>query len=367
MKKHIDIAKKELKKHPSPIVLVRDILMVLPERTRDVAAKRFGLEGDEPKTLEGIGRKYGITRERVRQIESGAFNKIKNTKNDQKIHPIAEILEMVIREEGGIISEERLLEEILEFNLDSELNKRAVRFILSLQDKFDRIKESDKWKEGWMLNMEEFEKAKIIVREFIKIFDEEKRIISESELKNTLASKSGISNLASFSDSAIISFIDMSKNIGRNPFGHWGKKEWAEVSPRGVRDKAYLVMLQYKQPMHFRQLTNKINEIPFKGRQAFSQTVHNELIKDDRFVLVGRGMYALEEDISESEKIKSSIAKILAENGKPMSKNEIIEEILKSQNDIKRTSIAINLQDSKIFKKTKENKYTLCPSVQIQH
>lgn len=365
MKKYLDITKTELKKYPHPIVLVRDILMVLPERTRDVAVKRFGLEGDEPKTLEGIGKKYGITRERVRQIEFGAFNKIKNTKSDQGIYPIANILEMIIREEGGIISEENLLDEILEFNSDMELNKRAVRFILSLHDKFDKIKESDKWKEGWALDRQDFEKAKLIIEEFIRIFDAEKRVVPESDLKNLLVRNSDRDDFASLSDAAVISFIRMSKNIGKNPFGQWGKKEWSEITPRGVRDKAYLVMMQYKEPMHFRQLTDKINEIPFKGRQAFSQTVHNELIKDDRFTLVGRGMYALRDDVSESEKVKSDIVKVLAKSGRSMSKNEIIEEILKSQN-IKRTSIGISLQDSKIFKKTKENKYTLCPSVQSQ-
>jgi len=362
MRKYLDIVKAELKKYPNPIDLAREILKVLPERTRDVTIKRFGLEGENPRTLESIGKSYGITRERVRQIESSAFNKIKNTKTDQQVYPLADILELIIQEEGGVLSENRLLKEILDFESDQTLNDRAIRFMLSLHDKFNKIKESEQWKAGWSVNKQEFEKAKKIIEEFVKIFETSKEIISEADLKNILIKKSELADLDALNENAIVSFIEMSKNLGRNPFGQWGKKEWAEISPRGVRDKAYLIMKHYKEPMHFRKITDKINETNFSGRKAFSQTVHNELIKDDRFILVGRGVYALRNDEAQSEKVKKVIVAILKKAKKPMSKNEIIGEVLKTQN-IKQNAIAISLQDSKIFKKTKENKYTLCPSV----
>ncbi|MFH1175668.1 MAG: sigma factor-like helix-turn-helix DNA-binding protein [bacterium] len=366
MQRYLDIAKLEFKKHPDPIVLTREILKVLPERTKEVAVNRFGLLGDEPKTLEGIGRSYGITRERVRQIESSAFNKIKHLKADQQINPLADILETMIQAEGAVISESRLLNDILEFSTEAaELNKRAVRFILSLHDKFVKIKESDSLKSAWAIDKNQVEKAKSLINEFIKAFDSEKRVVPESELKQFILQKTDLTEeIESLSDDAIVSFIEISKNVGKNPFNQWGKKEWAEISPRGVRDKAYLVMSQCRQPMHFRKITEKINEVDFKnGKKAFSQTVHNELIKDDRFVLVGRGVYSLRNDESESDKVKKNIVEILKASNKPMSKGEIIEEILK-KGDARRNTIAISLQDSKIFKKTKENKYTLCQSLQ---
>lgn len=360
MKQYLDIVKKEMKQQPEPIILVRDILEVLPERTRDVAIKRFGLHGDDPKTLEGIGKTYHITRERVRQIENSAFAKIKSTGAEQKTYQIADVLETILKEEGGVLSEDRLLKEILEFDLDAELNRRAVRLILSLNDKFIRIKESDRWKEGWTLDRAIFERAKVLIDNFIRYFDQEKNIAYEDQIKNILIKCEEVDNFENLENDAIISAIELSKNIGKNPFREWGKIEWAEISPRGVRDKAFLVMKQENKPMHFRELTEKINEISFNGRKAFSQTVHNELIKDDRFILVGRGIYALRNDQAESDKIKGDISEILGRSESPMSKNEIMEEVLKKYPDIKKTSIAISLQDSKIFRKTKENKYTLC-------
>ena len=46
-----------------------EALSMLPERERQVLALRYGLDGSEPETLEEVGRRLGLTRERVRQIE----------------------------------------------------------------------------------------------------------------------------------------------------------------------------------------------------------------------------------------------------------------------------------------------------------
>ncbi len=51
----------------------------LPEKEQTVIVSRFGLDGDEAKTLEEIGRTMGLTRERVRQIEMAALVRLRNT------------------------------------------------------------------------------------------------------------------------------------------------------------------------------------------------------------------------------------------------------------------------------------------------
>lgn len=53
------------------------VLDDLAENERTVLRRRFGLEGDEPETLEAIGRRLGLTRERVRQIEAGGLRKLR--------------------------------------------------------------------------------------------------------------------------------------------------------------------------------------------------------------------------------------------------------------------------------------------------
>ena len=53
------------------------VLRDLPDTERDVLRLRFGLSGEEPMTLEAIGRKLGVTRERVRQIEAAALQRLR--------------------------------------------------------------------------------------------------------------------------------------------------------------------------------------------------------------------------------------------------------------------------------------------------
>lgn len=61
-----------------------DLLEILNEREQDIIRMRFGLSGDSPKTLEEIGKKYRLTRERVRQLESKAIKKMKVFLKQQK-------------------------------------------------------------------------------------------------------------------------------------------------------------------------------------------------------------------------------------------------------------------------------------------
>lgn len=55
---------------------VQKSLSILKDREKDVIIRRYGLNGEAPMTLEDIGKIYGITRERVRQIESKAMRKL---------------------------------------------------------------------------------------------------------------------------------------------------------------------------------------------------------------------------------------------------------------------------------------------------
>jgi RNA polymerase primary sigma factor len=66
--------------------LVEDLLKNLNEREREVIKRRFGLENRESETLESIAKDFGITRERVRQIQNNALNKlIKIINENEKI------------------------------------------------------------------------------------------------------------------------------------------------------------------------------------------------------------------------------------------------------------------------------------------
>jgi RNA polymerase primary sigma factor len=68
---------------------VRDALAALPERERRVIELRYGLTGQEPLTLEEVGRAYGVTRERIRQIETNTLRKLKRLPQAQKLRDLS--------------------------------------------------------------------------------------------------------------------------------------------------------------------------------------------------------------------------------------------------------------------------------------
>ena len=99
--------------------------------------------------------------------------------------------------------------------------------------------------------------------------------------------------------------------------------------------------------------------LPFSSpRKANIATVHNELIKDSRFVLVGRGLYALKEWGYEPGVVKEVIAKVLRAEDKPLTKEEVFQKVLK-QRLIKENTILLNLQDKSCFFKDEAGRYTI--------
>jgi len=64
---------------------MRDILSSLSERERAVLALRFGLEDGESRTLEEVGQQFGVTRERIRQIEAKALRKLRHPTRSRKL------------------------------------------------------------------------------------------------------------------------------------------------------------------------------------------------------------------------------------------------------------------------------------------
>jgi hypothetical protein len=152
-------------------------------------------------------------------------------------------------------------------------------------------------------------------------------------------------------------WLALSKTIDKNPLGEWGVAASPNIKARGIRDLAYLVLRNHGSPMHFTEVAHTI-EKKF-DRSAHEATVHNELIKDKRFVLVGRGLYALTEWGYERGVVRDIIKAILKREG-PLTKKDIIDKVLKERH-VKENTIVVNLQNSRYFKKDKNGNYTPLP------
>ncbi|HNX11083.1 MAG TPA: sigma factor-like helix-turn-helix DNA-binding protein [bacterium] len=313
------------------IKLVNSLFDELLERERDILTRRFALKGGEAETLEQIGRLHKLTRERVRQIESSSLRKLKKLEYlDSYLSTVKSAVSQLLQEHGGLMDREFLLDVMAMFCIDTkgddserDLYKKNFDFIISqlLEDQVDKVDKSNEFNSYYKLKDNSIEHledlAKEITRQVEKgnttmTIDQLLELINKSDSYNRHQDKlktSIDSNLHPIFKSEIFpekaevinankvlySLIQAAKNIDRNKFGHWGINEWPEIKPKKISDKIYLILKNNGQPMHFTDIAAKINEIGFDSKKANAGTVHNELILDDRYELVGRGLYALKE------------------------------------------------------------------------
>jgi DNA-directed RNA polymerase delta subunit len=151
----------------------------------------------------------------------------------------------------------------------------------------------------------------------------------------------------------------VSKKLINTETGRIGLAKWPEVNPRNVRDKIYYVLKSEGKPLHFDEIARRINEQNFSRKKVVRTTVHNELIADNRFVLIGRGIYALSEWGYKPGTVKDVITEVMLDNkNKPMHVEEITKAVL-IKRAVKKNTIVINLQTKPEFKKVGKDTYVL--------
>jgi hypothetical protein len=227
-----------------------------------------------------------------------------------------------------------------------------VYLALTLGDPFKRVARDEKFHPHWVSHGTAKEKAEKIVDFLIDHFKKHNKVEHESEVMDLLSKKH-----SNFPTKMFSVVLQIAKSIDKNIFGEIGLSYWPEISPQGVKDRAYLMLKKEGEPKHFTAITELINKI-FSDRPAYTQTVHNELIKDARFVLVGRGTYALIEWGYEPGTVEEVIEKILSESKKPLSRKEIIDLVL-TKRQVRPNTIVLNLHRSSKVKKTQDGRYVL--------
>jgi DNA-directed RNA polymerase delta subunit len=334
-----------------PKEITKKLLSCLPERSRDVLTKRYAL-GKDPKymTLEAIGQEYGITRERVRQIEEHSLRTIRKSEEYKEAEVVFEELRGVVDDMGGLVSEAELLENLSK----NDSMKNHFHFILVIGDPFVKFKETDDFTHRWAVDEKLASEVEKSIQKIYKSLNDED-IVQEAELiKDFLNHLKEVS--AKYRNEEIAKrWLQTSKRIRQNPLGEWGKSESPNINVKGIRDYAYLVIRRHGSPIHFKELADQITKT--FDKKAHVATCHNELIKDPRFVLVGRGLYALSDWGYSTGVVRDVIRAVLEKNG-PLTKDEIVDKVLKERY-VKENTVIVNLQNNKHFQKDEAGKYSL--------
>lgn len=327
------------------------LLERLPLRSREIVKLRFGVKDGKVRTLEEIGKQYGITRERVRQVVGSALSLIASHKEYPEIIEITERIHAVLEEKSGVMKAEQLIEKLAG---KEKSEQGALSVFLESLPACGTEKEDDSREEVCFLNGFLFAEWKEIHDTVVAILQDSKEALSLEELYGRFAKQ-----VEGFSKDRLLHFLLISKCIQQNVFGKWGLAEWSEIKPRGMREKAHLVLKTSARPLHFRDIAKLIDEYGLHGakkKKSHPQTVHNELIKDQRFVLVGRGIYALSDWGYKRGTVKDVIADILREAGVPLTREDILERVLKIR-QVKKSTIVINLNT--YFAREGKNAYAL--------
>lgn len=358
----------------NPVETLEALLANLAEKEKDVIARRFGLGRPDKHTLEEIGQSYGITRERVRQIENLSIKKLMDLRDlKEEIKEAENLVVQLLEQYGGVMEESFFLENVLNYMTTHPDAENSLLFLAEhiFSDNIDRVYQDREFNNLWRLGAADVDFLKSVITEMVKIIEVNQEPVKLEDLMKKFkssefyqANKDRILALTTMLeateedvDKILESYLRASRKIKQDIFDNWGLISWGIVKPKKINDKIYLTLKKAGRPMHFTEIASSINDNAFDGKIAYAPTVHNELILDSKYVLVGRGIYALAEWGYKPGNVVDVIEEVLKENG-PLAKDQIIDKVLAKRN-VKRSTVYLSLMNHPLVKKNSKGKYFL--------
>jgi len=349
----------------NPLEVLNVLLKTVSSKEADVLRRRYGLTEAGKETLETIGAFYHVTRERIRQIENLAIQKIKSSDAFVEVmRPVEHLVVSLLNHHGGVMTNDALVESLLGIHHEQAHYQRAVDFLLSelMNEKLTVVPKSKKYVLGWKLQLTSMEFIDAAIAQLEQVIRSAGKPQSFADVF-ALFTKTPFyqHNDQKLTEDAVMSYVDFSVQLARNPFDEYGLTEWGLVLPKRMNDRVYLVLKKEGKPMHFEEIAKRISKI-FK-KPAYPPTVHNELILNSEYILIGRGIYALKEWGYKEGVVSDVLVDVLQRAGRPMQRTELVDAVLK-QRMVKKNTILLALADKQYFHKTKDGKFTLVQTVQ---
>ena len=329
--------------------VINDVLGTIEQpREREIIAKRFGLFARR-ETLEQIGESLSITRERVRQLEKSIIASLKYNPHSNLPHidQVEAVFGRLLKSLGNAARIKDLGAKLSKTN--DHIHQSRIAFLGGLSSKFIVLKPDDQHHHGICLaDIHDHQDLRDEVSAVVKHITEVGEPVSTHQIH---------ADLQKHNPQHIHALASLSKKLScLNK--HWGLSHWPIVNPKNIRDKIFIILKDHNKPMHFSKIAQAIRESAFERNKVTTQAIHNELIKDHRFVLIGRGIYALKEWGYKKGTVAEVIQEILEDAGEPIHRDEIVKRVLEKR-QVKQTTILLNLQCKPMFKRLSNSMYIL--------
>lgn len=358
--KVISMKEDQEKQDFNAVSVVDALLAALAPKEADVVRRRHGLTENGKETLETIGQDYNVTRERIRQIENQSLQKMREADNyAEVVGPAEHTIVHILNEHGGVIEENMLYENLLSEQELAGDHPRYVSFIVThlLPEKVEQLPKKKKYDRGWKLKHVSIDYIDALIEALHEIADGHGAPQAFEELHEKMREHDAYQqHEEKLTEQAVRSLLHVAGTLDKNPYEEYGLREWGHIKPKRMHDRVFLVLRKEGEPMHFEEIAEKISKV--FAKKAYPPTVHNELILNDEYVLVGRGIYALKEWGFKEGVVSSVIEDVLRNAGKPLSRKEIIDTVLE-QRMVKKNTIMLALTDKDRFTKTSDGKYAL--------
>lgn len=353
------INRDELKRQLPVEEAVSQAMSALNPREGDVLARRHGLRGSDCQTLQQIGEGFGITRERVRQIEAQGLKKFRMQLTKPPLADIAALIVSAILEQGGVVARDVMSEEFLPHAQRTPKGRHALSFLISQLPDLVLQPETKHLLAIYARSAAHARAVAQIEPAAVKILNDAKSPMPTGHILQELRQSEAATGISYLLDKP---FLEASLEIGKRfvstPDARWGLASWSDINPRNIREKTLFIMKKGGTPLHFTEITRKISDARFDNKRVTVQAVHNELINGSEFILIGRGIYALKDWGYVPGTVSDVIQEILRKAVAPMDREDIIEQVLK-QRHVSRNTILINLQEKNLFNRVDKRRYAL--------
>lgn len=340
---------------------VKDILQYCKPKEQLVLFKKFGLTTGKEIPLQKIGEVYGLTRERVRQIENQGLMRFRRLIIwNEKYLKVIEEAKKILDTNGGFLIEDELIAKLLNKGI-GKFNAQELKMIVVSDFDIYYLKRNKKIRKGFYLDpiFEDLltDIAEHVVSYFTKLGQATDLYEFVDKLKAKYASAYDHINYL-HNNLFYTNFFKSIKGISTF-YGKIGLDVFTEVNPRTIKQKIQYILRRINKPLHYQEMASKVMEW-FPDKAVKVNTVHNELVKNNTiFVNMGLGIYGLKEWGYEWGTVKEIIERVLNKADRAMSIKDIQKEVLKEKM-ISPNTIVLTLQKYKnLFERVDKGIYQL--------